>query len=51
MPDGEFSQSSEEDIEDRDNFTNEHSSIEDVDDDDASESDDDERRRMPEAGF
>ena len=51
MPDGEFSQSSEEDIEDRENFINEHSSIEDVDDDDASGSDDDERRRMLEAGF
>jgi hypothetical protein len=50
MPDGEFSLGSEEDVEDRDNFINEHSSIEDVDDDDASESADDERRRMLEAG-
>ena len=51
MPDGAFSASSEEDIEDRDNFIGEHSLIEEADSDEDSECDDEERRRMFEAGF
>jgi len=45
MPDGEFSVSDEEDIEDRGNL------IDEIDSDDDSEGDDEERRQMLEAGF
>ena len=52
MPDGAFSESSEEDLEDRERFIGEHSTIEDVDEnDDPSDVDDSERRNMLEAGF
>ena len=52
MPDGVFSESSEEDLEDRERFIAEHSTIADVDEDeDLLDVDDSERRHMLEAGF